>query len=792
MTGNAIQRQQIVDELNRENPDWQLIERITRTEVDANENSVRFSVDAGHIQRLGLELVAKQETALAELIKNAYDADATRVTVTFQAHDKLNGTLKIEDNGSGMTFDVVRDAWMRLSTAHKKNEPLSQRFNRIRAGRKGIGRFAVQRLGKTLLLETEVAGKTEGLRVFFDWDGRFNAGDNLNDIFNDVETYAKPAERERTCLTIGDLRETWSDAALRKVWKMILSLQSPFAVVPNSPDGSLAGADPGFEVFLNGEASRKQKISLQMETGFLQHALAEISGRIFADGTAEATVVSQKFALNETHTFDNKFLLTGPLSFSAKYFIYRGEVLSGLSSHTAQEKGREYGGIRIYRNGFRVAPYGERSDDWLKLDHDTSRRGIIVPANNINFFGQVNLGREENPLFEETSSREGLIENEAFEELRTFIRAALEFGFLRVAAVRGRKQTAGQKDFVSTSRPRSPVEVIDTLLNTIAPAPDVEAPPPSPDFGDPQADEKPVGEAPGDKAGESGEERIPYGLAAARHAFEEARAELAIWEADVERRQAASLEYEEMLRILASLGLSISVFGHEIKGIRGSVSAHLQVLQDQMNSLPDQATQERLGRTVTGLLSATGRMFDLGGYIAGLMSSTESRELRSLSIKGAIERFEFQFRQYMARQKIEFSYTVESPSIRTVEMHASELDSILLNFLTNSIKSMKAAKVSPRRVRVRASESGGMIVLKFEDNGLGIAPEVHDRIFDAFFTTTVNLDDDGLAGPGTGLGLKIVSDIASSYGGSVMVGTPSDEYTCAIELRIRNDQKVEK
>lgn len=785
MTEDEIQRKRIIDELNKDIPDWQLIERITRMEVDSNPNSVRFSVDAGHIQRLGLELVAKQETALAELIKNAYDADATNITVNFTGHDKPHGTLTIEDNGSGMTFDVVRDAWMRLSTAHKQAQPLSPLFNRVRAGRKGIGRFAVQRLGKNLLMETEVAGHNQGLRVYFDWDGRFNAGRDLNDIFSDVEEYDKPIDRARTCLSIGHLRETWSDAALRKVWKMILSLQSPFVTVPNIAAVSGRGEDPGFEVLLNGSSSKNQKTSLEIESGFLQHAIAEVSGTVRPDGSAVVRVVSNKLALDEQHDFDGNFLLTGPLSFSAKYFIYKSDLLSGLSVPSAQEMGREYGGIRIYRNGFRVAPYGERSDDWLKLDRDTSRRVLIVPANNVNFFGQVLLDREDNPFFEETSSREGLIENEAFEELRKFVRDSLQWGFLRVAAVRGRKQTAGQKDFVSTARLRKPSEVMDTLLSTFTNATTDDATSSSSGTLILQEDvDGPSEDSASRQASES------YELKAARYAFEAAREELKLWEADVEEREAVSLQYEEMLRILASLGLSISVFGHEIKGIRGSVSAHLAVLQEEIASLPSTDAKTHLESVVKGLMSATGRMFDLGGYIAGLMSSTESRELRSLSVKGAVKRFEEQFHQYMDRQKIDFEYHVVPNNLRTVEMHASELDSVLLNFLTNSIKSMKAAKVFPRRVRVTATEEDGMVLLTFEDNGQGIPAEAQGRIFDAFFTTTVGLDDDGLAGPGTGLGLKIVSDIATSYGGSVSVGEPRDEYTCLIEFRVRNDEKI--
>lgn len=783
MSESEFLRKTIASELEKAQPDWHLIERLSRGEVDSSDEAVRFSVDAGHIQRLGLELVAKQETALAELVKNAYDADATKVTISFQNHDRVGGQLLIQDDGLGMTLEVVRDSWMRLSTAHKKNAPTSPRYHRLRAGRKGIGRFAVQRLGQMLTLETEVKGSTDALRVSFDWDSDFESGQDLYDIFNRIEHYSKPVDREGTKLFINGLRETWSEAALNRVWKMILSLQSPFSAFRLDAAPSADYVDPGFEVLVNGKSTRARESELNMDSAFLQHAVAIITGGVDANGTATVRVVSERLAFDESNSPDEKFLLTGPFSFEARYFIYHPEVLSGLSVSIAKSMGSEFGGIRIYRNGFRVAPYGERSDDWLRLDRDTSRRTIIVPANNVNFFGQVVLSREENPNFEETSSREGLIENEAFEELRKVVRTLLEWGFKRVASYRNRKQTASQKGFVSSARPRKPSEVLENLYAAVENAPTENSQSVIPEISDRNADG--VGTI---AQGQTWPIPTPPKLTqvtAALQAIEQAREEAIKWETEVELRAAAALQYEEMLRILASLGLSISVFGHEIKGIRGSVAAHIAVLSSQALAIsPDPEAQ--LTKSVNGLKNVTGRMFDLGGYIAGLMSNTESRELSSVSLKGAIERFHEQFAQYLSRQAITFTWEVIPEHLRTVEMHASELDSVLLNFLTNSIKSMRAAKVSPRKVKVTAKQDGDFAVLSFEDNGLGIAETERDRVFDAFYTTAVDLDaDDALAGPGTGLGLRIVRDIATSYGGGVSVETPTQDYTCNIEFRVR-------
>src|SRR5205814_1679954 len=106
-------------------------------------DKIRFSVDAGLINRLGLQLVARQETAVAELIKNAFDADATQVKLIFSASEnRTGGRLIVEDNGEGMTKGQLVNGFMRLASDEKIREPTSPRFRRQRAGRKGIGRFA--------------------------------------------------------------------------------------------------------------------------------------------------------------------------------------------------------------------------------------------------------------------------------------------------------------------------------------------------------------------------------------------------------------------------------------------------------------------------------------------------------------------------------------------------------------------------------------------------------------------------------------------------------------------------
>jgi len=740
------QRKLIAEELAKDEPNWSVIESLSRGIVDNNPDRVRFSVDAAHIQRLGAELVGKQDTALAELIKNAYDADATTVRLTFERRACAGGVLTIEDNGVGMVESVIRSSWMRISTTEKIYSPVSALYGRIRAGRKGIGRFAVQRLGKVLTLESRPRGEVLGLRVEFDWDRDFTEGLNLIDVFSRIERFDRSGQEDGTTLRINDLRDPWSDASLQRVWRSILLLQPPYRI-EDKESGQSQVRDPGFKVSINGASYDRNNELFSIEKSFLSYAIGTIEASIDDKGIANVRVISEKLGLDDSQILDGKFLLTGALSLSSRYFIYHASVMSGAAVSVASEMGRTFGGIRIYRNGFRVLPYGEPSDDWLSLDVDASRRLFLFPANNRNFFGEIVISAEENPLFEETSSREGLIENEAYAELVAFGRAAIEWAAKRIAAVRNRKQTAGQKGF--TPSVKKPSELLRSLREKIG--------------SDGQSSER---------------------WASTEEAIAEAEAAAELYEESVAAQRAAALEYEQMLRLLASLGLSISVFGHEVKGARDAMLARLDVLSDL--SRPDGPEPDRatLARHLEALSRSSGRLFDLGGYIAGLMSSTESRELRELSVLGSVNRFVQQFSDYMTRQGVSFEVDVSPQSLRTALMHSSEFDSVLLNFLTNSIKSMKRAKVSARRVKIDARLDGKFALIGFEDNGFGVPVDVGARVFDAFFTTTAAAEDDGVAGPGTGLGLKIVADIAESYGGSAVLGTPSPGYSCRFEFRV--------
>jgi len=266
--GIEVAKKALLEALGDENIDLECVAALADQLVQLDPNAMRFAVDARHIHRLGFELVGKQETALSELIKNAYDADATKVTIDFSNYGAPGGRLVVADDGHGMTEQVIRDTWMRLSTADKEDNPVSPGFCRSRAGRKGIGRFAVERLGTQLVLETRVAGAMEGTRVSFDWDAAYTHGTALTRIPNRIDRFAKSIEESGTTLIIEDLRDRWTVKQLERVWKSVLLLQPPFKVARKhrgKSDESGCMPDPGFSVVINGQTGEQQSDELSLD-----------------------------------------------------------------------------------------------------------------------------------------------------------------------------------------------------------------------------------------------------------------------------------------------------------------------------------------------------------------------------------------------------------------------------------------------------------------------------------------------------------------------------------------------
>jgi len=718
-----------------------------------DKDNVRFSVDAGIIDRLGKELVARHETAVSELVKNAYDADATRVIITFNESYKIGGTLEIDDNGLGMTKEQLINGFMRLSSSDKLHFPRSPRYDRKRAGKKGIGRFSAQRLGKKLTIITQTLESEEALKIVIYWDD-FMGDKELSFIANEIECIDKIKE-EGTTLYIEQLRDSWTEAQIKRVYRYASETIQPFPISKTKKD-SKSSNDPGFKLKCIEVYDGKKYTIADEKTIFFEHALAEIDAKVDNEGYIYLTIKSKKINYQEKNILLNKdvpYKVLKNVSLKAYYFIYGQSLIPKQIETLIREKSKVQGGIRLYRNGFRVLPYAEVNDDWLGLDASVRRRSVLPVHSNINFFGFLEVNNDFGEQFEELSSREGLIENDALTELEDFGYKSLIASVNRIASERGRKLTSGQKDWKPESKPEETIEEVIEELEEIVKE-------------------------------ESKSENTEEKLESTEKLLELAEK---LKEANIEqkRQNKELLEEKNLLRVLAALGITIGEFIHEIKQYQGALQHDIKYLSNttQMNEV--KSVTERIKSNLEGLSTYT-------SYFDEAFSENIQRELKPIEIRSVVSSLQRTLNADMARRNIIFEEpTFDGYHLYTIPMHKSEWASILFNLYTNSRKAIQRANVAGK-ILVTGGKVYNNLYLEFSDNGDGIPIDKRDKIFEAFYTTSLPVGKVVKSYEemtGTGLGLKIVRDIISGYGGKIFVKEPIKGYSTTIRIELPRDKE---
>jgi len=415
------------------------------------KGNVFFNIDSRLLFQLGEHLVTNRAVALAELVKNSYDADATYAIVRMESIRNPGGTIVVEDNGLGMTLSAFKKTWMRIATIDKEENQISKKYKRKKAGEKGIGRFACRRLSKRLTIksvaETE-DGHKEELNATFDWTA-FTPGSDVDRI--PVEYSIKPVNNGTptgTTLILEDTTESWNAWDIRRLRNELTDLISPITFKPGSGlKETPEGYDPGFHIkFHCPEFPRKEE---PLDKTFFKNAWAKLSGYVDEKGfaTYEIRVINPIInKIERTFKRDEAFKYLRNTRLEVYIFSYRTEFFRGSDwgKSKAEDIGRERGGIKVYADNFRVFGYGVKGDDWLRLDYDRSRSvggvdeevsGFVEEDKrpglrlfmNRNLFGHVVFVKVDNRMLNITVNRERLIDNDAFEELRKFVRLGIDF-----------------------------------------------------------------------------------------------------------------------------------------------------------------------------------------------------------------------------------------------------------------------------------------------------------------------------------------------------------------------------
>ncbi len=740
-----------------------------------DKDKVKFTIDAGLIDRLGRELVGKQETAVSELVKNAYDADATEVVLSFIDSDGAGGTLTIEDNGHGMDMASLRNGFMRISSTDKVHSPVSPRFKRKRAGRKGIGRFATHRLGQRLVITTQDSYSETALQLVINW-ADYAIDSDIQTIANKVSEVPK-TKPQGTTLTIENLREGWTLAEIRRVFRYVADLLQPAYLSDRLKKSEVVFAsqeDESFSVKCQKVSGGIVEIVSDIDKTFFEKSLAFFEGFVDQSGEGYCSIESRSLGLKpldnlmviEPERYSGgrfKFLGKANVHFKAYYFIYNridyyeGEGFGITTSELKQanEFGNIAGGIRLYRNGFRVPPYGVIGDDWLDIDmrYTSSGGRDVIPFANKNVFGFVEILDETGQMFEETSSREGLLNNDSFEDLKDFLKSAFQSCRRRLeSTVEFRKKREQRQKRIDDDKTQK--ERLRQLRLFI---------------------EETTASGDGSKNEKTAESS--FNVKELKETVDE-----------IERTLEEQLDEIAMLRVLAGMGLFIGEFVHEFRH-------YSPAFDGDLNALAQLALDERM-REIAGALRENFDTFKLyASYFDETVQENTSRARRNISIKEVVQKFIRNINRSEKRRAIDIEEQFVGNDLLTLPMHPSEWVSIFLNLYSNSLKAIARARVEGK-IRIAAREEGAIVAVEFSDNGNGILDEDRERIFRPFWTTSMpasrRTPQEGEF-VGSGLGLKIVSDIVQSYGGEISVASPPPGFkTCIrIELPKATDEQIE-
>lgn len=753
-----------------------------------------FRISSGLKDIIGKELITDDLIAIFELVKNSYDANANKVKIVFQnIKDENKGNtpkILIIDDGDGMSYDDLVDKWLFVGYSDKKKfekqlgtsdfrDKIGKK-KRIFAGAKGIGRFSCDRLGGKLDLYTKKGNENIIHHLYMDWN-KFEEDPkkefqtikvDYNPIQNNQIKYLGNDLQEGTILEISSLNSNWNRENLLHLKKYLQRLINPVQM----------GQEQEFEIylvaedFLEDDKKNRDKGDLQVINGLVENIVFEKLGikttqvncRINDNGDKIYTELIDKgkfiFSLEEKNEYEFLKSINISLFFlnpSAKNTFTR---IMGLEPV-------KFGSIFFYKNGFRVHPYGNEGNDWLKIDRRKGQ-GYARFLGTREVMGRIEINGHQ-PNFIEVSSRDGgVIRTPAYYQL-------IEF-FIRKSLRRLERYVVEGLDWDNIDiRPKTPEDInadslklIDKLVGQIK-DPDKEL-----IFSEnllELAKEKQVEKLPEitknieslKKSVKNPKEKkyIETQLKALKQAtrtFIKSKNE----EVEYKNKEVKILE-KEVKQAEKEILFLTSITGEDKKEILGlqhhigiatsTINNHLIYLKNRVEKGKPISNEDLINR-ISQISLQTQKIASIVKFVtkANYNLKTEKIEKDVVSfIKQYVENVYTQYKEVALDNKnVDINVNLDEEFEFICEFKPLEIIIIIDNLINNSIKA-NATDIELKILKL----NGNGIELRFKDNGKGIPKENFGKIFNFGFTTT----------NGSGIGLHHVLQIVEKMNGTIEV-----------------------
>jgi signal transduction histidine kinase len=683
------------------------------------------------LRTIGDELISSEMVAVIELVKNAYDAEATFVLVRFQEPLEVGkGMIEVIDNGNGMSLDIIKNAWMEPATLLKKRNKKSPTLSRRLLGEKGVGRFATSKLADFLEIVSCHKGSAREVRAIFDWkqfDDEQKYLDEVEVLWDETEPVEFGSEgviqdlqylletgrfegeiTHGTILRMSDLRVSWDREQFKTLRTGLARLVSPFMEMGD------------FNVYLE-LPNIYEGLSGRVESpDMLKKPHYSITGDIKEDGTAELLLKvksKEDIRISCSLVQDGHSPICGPFKIDLRVWDRDTKSLKLMledqqsTLKDIRQDLDEVAGVNIYRDNFRVLPYGEKDNDWLRLDLRRVQNPTLRLSNN-QIVGYVLISADSNSELRDQSNREGLMEGHAFNDLRKLVKEILA--------------------------------KLETERYDVRREPDSET----------------SSSQPGNLFGGFNIDSIRSVAMKKYGADKELMTVIKSQEKQLTERVEAVKEVLARYQRLASLGQLIDTILHDGRAPLSKIDSEaLLGIRSIERPNDEDSLFQRLGKRFDIIKKQAlliGSLFNKIEPFGGRKRGRPVSLILEMAIADAFSILDSELKR--ADIKIELPRTETQ-----VFVESSEIQQVILNLVENSLHWLKTLPKETRKICVSVSrlneQNSGSIEILFSDSGPGIQSEFRERIFEPYFSTKPD---------GIGLGLAIAGEIVTEYyGGSL-------------------------
>ncbi|ATH70836.1 sensor histidine kinase [Bacillus altitudinis] len=831
---------------------------------------IPFRVSARTARLIGRENVTNADGAIIELVKNCYDADSnmafvildikysgvpnkltvddldlfksdeevlelvnslyTRVNLLeFRIKDaysetefnKLSDLLQrfnsiyIIDNGSGMTDDIIESYWMTIGTNNKENNIYSN-GGRIVTGAKGIGRFALDRLGSRTQLLTLPSEKKIGYNWNVDWED-FENEEVLNDVNAELSELINPQLYKElikllginhtslveelkdnlpsgTIMKISCLRDKWNKRMINNLYKSLETLIPPseqkiFKIyLYDTKNSELYGKvenniNDDFDYKVTASLNDQQEVKIRIYRNefnselFPQEFFTSNIGKNFTQIDFEKGYVEDTYSLQQlipgykgysyadigNFEFTLYFMKKSYQRNDKRMYFYK-DFNFALRSEWLEK----FNGIKLFRDMFRIRPYGEigsTSFDWLNLG-ERSEKSPAAPSHKSGRWrvrpyqvsGSITISRLTNINFEDKSSREGLQENETFSFFKTVIIGIIDVFEKDRQTIMRELRRIYERHNEREQNNKKAKKLAQNILNK---------------------DKKDYSNIDYEKFKDSPDLQTRF---------------LAQRVLDFDKEKEELISEIKMLRALASTGLAITSFGHELKNISANIEPRTEELIEVLQDIIPSNTLNKQNDDNPYFLIEEFREQDrrLKNWLDFSLDAIrkDKRRRHKVDLYEIFKNFQRVWKKSLSYSHAELTVPESSIERFVIKLFPIDIDSIFNNLIANSFDAFQRPDATgERKINISFYEENKKAIVIYEDSGPGLSKDIKNAndIFESFFTTK----RDSLGREiGTGLGMWIVKSTVEEYQGDIEILKKETGFGLKITLPLKKNEGV--